>query len=282
MNWYKKIKAQVGVIEDVGTKPPDIIDDNDDGDDGDWEDCYQAIQQWVRANLNKDPLLTIQKQLIENTAIHTFQQGVHPETMVWHGESLDFFRDESFRAATIGAKFMAFNGLPPGDFSEEPYFDLNTMKGSWKGMLQSSNLLHVIKGAGCQAPMFIEDPLYDFVLGEIMNGMYQQNKHLAETFQTYLENNIKKMEKEIIQDIAMGSGLTQFCEYNYLWEMRLGKVIDYGHNINGVRVHSYDDRFDQIGIVFQPEITLDIDVPDWLSEKVLKEHGEYGDGEEEE
>lgn len=278
MNWYKKI-AQVGIIEDVGTQPPDIIDDDDNDDEGgDWEDCYLAIQQWVKSNLNKDPLLTIQKQLIENTAINVFQQGPNVETMLWHGESLDFFRDERYRAATISMKFIASDSPPSGDNEGISYFDLNTMKNEWKSLLQSSTVMQTIQGAGCRNVRFIEDELYNFILGEIMNGMCYQNKYMAETFQTYLEKNIKKIERDIINDIVIGSGLTQFCPYNYLAEMKIGEELS-GHNL-GFKCYPSDYRFDQIGIVFVPEMTVEIEVPDWLLEKVLKDHGEYGDEDE--
>lgn len=250
-------------------EPPDI--DEGDNDDGsyDWAPCIQVIQKWVVDNINSEPLATIQKQIVEEIALNSFRQGISPEVMLWH-EDLDFFKTPQHRAMTVSLRFAGFHGKPSGEDAEHPYFDMSSKQAEWQGLLQQSTLLQTIQGAGCQIG-YVDSDLYEFVLGDTCNAICYHNKQVAETFQTYLDNNIEKMQSEIIQWISMGE-LSRFIGPEDFSRLTLGSEANVTNG--GMRCDPSDFRFETVGVVFTAELTMYLDVPDNISERVLQEHGD--------
>tara|TARA_Y100000310_G_scaffold275978_1_gene292807 strand:- start:14293 stop:15105 length:813 start_codon:yes stop_codon:yes gene_type:complete len=265
MNWYKK--AQSSLVDEVDTgiaEPPDIDDGDDDDEEYEWAPCLKVIMKWVKDNLNNDSILSIQNQLVETIALGMFEKGIYPETMLWH-EDLDFFEDQAYRALTVSLRFAGFNGTATGTDAEYPYVDIKSMQSKWQGLLQQSNLLQVIQGSGCKVN-FIDEDLYEFVLGEICNALCYQNKQIAETFQLYLDKNIEKMQKEIIQDLS-GGELSRYMTPKDFSRITLGKEVDVTNG--GMHCNPSDFRFDTVGIVITSEMTMYLNVPDDISERVL-------------
>ena len=274
MNWYKR--AQTAIIDTPTTSfidPPDTGDD-DDGDGYDWSPCYQAIRKWVVDNVNNDPVATIQKQLVEEIAMNSFQQGIFPEVMLWH-DDIDFFKTPQHRAMTVTLRFAGFNGNPGGEDAEYLFFDMKPAQTQWQGLLQQSTLLATIQGAGCKIS-FIDEDLYEYVLGEICDAICYRSKQVAETFQTYLDNNVQNMQQEIISQISQGE-LSRFISPADFARIELGDEANVTNG--GMHCKPSDFRFDTIGVVFTAEQTLYLDVPDDICERVLKEFGEEAEDE---
>ena len=267
MNWYKLSQA---VLKDVEITPPDMYDEDNGDDENDWENCRRVIEQYIKENMNKEPFTTIAKQLIENIAINAFKNGIYPNIMLWH-EDLDFFSNKAYRTVTLSMNFIASEGTPSSEFESYPYFDLNSVKENWKNLLIPilPKLSEIIARKGCSSVKFLEDNLYDFILGVILNNMC--NSKIRETFQIYLENNLNKIEKYVINEISQGE-LSRYCSPNLLREMSFGEEIS-GYNL-GQKCYSQDSRFDNMEIVFVPQITLSLKIPEEIAEEVISEYGE--------
>jgi hypothetical protein len=256
MNWYKK--SQVMVDTPTGI---DIPVDNDDDDGEDWENCYQVVQKWVVDNIQSEPLASIQNAMIENIAIHHFQNGIYPDVMIWH-EDEDFFKSRSYRAVSVNLSFAGYWGEETEEF--EGGFDFATKTEEWLNLLRQSNLLQMIQGGGCGV-RFIDEELYLFVLGELCNGLCYRNKQLSETFQTYLDNNLEKMSQDILGYLSM-SELSRYISSDEI--MSQFAIGDEALVMNGgMKCYPNDYRYETIGINFKAETTVYIDIPDEIEER---------------
>jgi hypothetical protein len=266
MNWYKINKySQVSTIG----APPDVtipLDNNEDDDDECWRDHWKEIDGWVKSNINSGPLLEIQKSLIEEIAIFYFKNGMDIQTMLWHDYS-DFFVDRQYRTCSIS---LTFNGFFGGNHDDHECFNLETKTNAWTSILRTSNIIQFLQGLGCKIK-FIDEDLYLFVFGKILNSLCYNNKSIANTFQLYLDKNLNKLKPSIISYIIYGSEIGRYLKSI---PIDLGEEIDITNG--GFKCYPYDYRFDynRMGISFKSETTVYLEISDEDREKIMLEHGD--------
>ena len=264
MNWYKY--SQVATT--IGPPPTDINLDNDENEDDEcWRDFSSQISEWVKKNLKSGPILQIEKEIIENIALYYFDNGMDLNVSLWH-PSIDFFVSEKYRAATVS---LNFSGFLSGKEDGIECFNLSTKTSEWINLLRTSTLLTMLQGLGCKIKI-IDEELYLYVLGEIMNGIAYYNKNIAESFQLYLDKNIDKMSNQILQYIKMDE-ISRYMTKDQASTLTLGEEVN-GQNL-GFKCYPKDYRFDDIGIQCNREATLYINMPEDVAQEVLEKHGKH-------